>query len=110
MLCDRVADDDRVCVVEAFIDGSDLGASGSEGAGRPAYRPAILLKIHPLRPPGPRRVGPAAGAREAQPRLPEDGRPFHRRCAASDIPAPTASHPAEMRNAAPGHGAARNIR
>lgn len=50
-LDDLVADDNPVRVIEAFIDELDLGALGFEGVvpeatGRPAYHPAVLLKIY----------------------------------------------------------------
>ena len=49
-LDDFVADDNPVRVIEAFIDELDLGALGLDGVvpeatGRPAYHPAVLLKI-----------------------------------------------------------------
>lgn len=48
---DYVAEDNPVRVVEAFVDQLDLGALGFEGTvpavtGRPAYHPAVLLKIY----------------------------------------------------------------
>jgi transposase len=50
-LDDFVADDNPVRVIEAFIDELDLGALGFDGVvpeatGRPAYHPAVLLKIY----------------------------------------------------------------
>jgi transposase len=50
-LDDFVADDNPVRVIEAFIDELDLGVLGFEGVvpeatGRPAYHPAVLLKIY----------------------------------------------------------------
>jgi transposase len=50
-LDDFVADDNPVRVIEAFIDELDLAALGFDGVvpeatGRPAYHPAVLLKIY----------------------------------------------------------------
>src|SRR5690349_25138390 len=50
-LDDFVAEDNPVRVIEAFIDELDLGTLGFEGVvpeatGRPAYHPAVLLKIY----------------------------------------------------------------
>ena len=48
---DYVAEDNRVRVVEVFVNELDLGGLGFEGVdpavtGRPAYHPAALLKIY----------------------------------------------------------------
>ena len=50
-LDDYVSEDNPVRVVEAFIDGIDLGRLGFAGVvpqatGRPAYHPSIMLKIY----------------------------------------------------------------
>jgi transposase len=50
-LDDFITDDNPVRAVEVFIDELDLGALGFEGVvpettGRPAYHPAVLLKIY----------------------------------------------------------------
>lgn len=50
-LDDYIADDNLVCVVDAFIGELDLSALGFERVqpavtGRPAYHPATLLKIY----------------------------------------------------------------
>jgi transposase len=50
-LDDYIGDDNPVRAVDAFVDGLDLATLGFEGVqplalGRPAYRPAILLKIY----------------------------------------------------------------
>jgi transposase len=50
-LDDYVAEENPVRVVDVFVDELDLGALGFEGVdpaatGRPAYHPAILLKIY----------------------------------------------------------------
>jgi transposase len=50
-LDDYVEAENPVRVVEVFVDGLDLGALGFDGVdpaatGRPAYHPAILLKIY----------------------------------------------------------------
>jgi len=50
-LDDYVSEDNPVRVVEAFIDGIDLGRLGFTGVvpqvtGRPAYHPSIMLKIY----------------------------------------------------------------
>ena len=49
-LDDWIADDNPVRAVDAFVDELDLAEPGFEGAepaarGRPAYHPAVLLKI-----------------------------------------------------------------
>ena len=46
-----IAEDNTVRVVDAFVYGLDLSALGFEGVqaaatGRPAYHPAVLLKIY----------------------------------------------------------------
>ena len=51
-LGDYVSEENPVRVVEAFIDELDLAALGFTGVvpeptGRPAYHPAVLLKIYP---------------------------------------------------------------
>ena len=51
LLDDYVADTNPVRVVDVFVDELDLGQLGFEGVdpaatGRPAYHPAILLKIY----------------------------------------------------------------
>src|SRR3546814_12447679 len=48
---DYVTEDNPVRVIDVFIDELDLGALGfagvvPEGTGRPAYHPAMLLKIY----------------------------------------------------------------
>ena len=48
---DFVAEDNAVRVIEAFVDGLDLGALGFDGVdpkatGRPAYHPSVLLKLY----------------------------------------------------------------
>ena len=48
---DYVADDNPVRVVDVFVDQLDLGQLGFAGVspmktGRPAYHPAILLKLY----------------------------------------------------------------
>ncbi|MGF6287805.1 transposase [Pseudomonas silensiensis] len=50
-LDDYVAEENPVRVVDVFVDELDLGALGFEGVdpaatGRPAYHPAVLLKIY----------------------------------------------------------------
>ena len=50
-LDDYVADTNPVRVVDVFVDELDLGKLGFEGVdpaetGRPAYHPAVLLKIY----------------------------------------------------------------
>ena len=50
-LDDYVGEDNPVRVVEVFVDELDLGALGFDGVvpeatGRPAYHPAMLLKIY----------------------------------------------------------------
>ncbi len=50
-LDDYISEDNPVRVVEAFIDGIDLGRLGFAGivpqaTGRPAYHPSIMLKIY----------------------------------------------------------------
>lgn len=50
-LDDYVAEENPVRVVDVFVDELDLGAVGFEGVdpaatGRPAYHPAVLLKIY----------------------------------------------------------------
>src|SRR5499427_10551653 len=50
-LDDFIAEDKPVRVVEAFVDELDLGVLGFDGidpaaTGRPAYHPALLLKIY----------------------------------------------------------------
>ncbi|WP_310678180.1 transposase, partial [Burkholderia multivorans] len=50
-LDDYVDDDNPARVIEAFVEGLDLTALGFEGVtpaktGRPAYRPAVLLKLY----------------------------------------------------------------
>ena len=50
-LDDFITEDNPVRVVEVFIDELDLGALGFTGVvpeltGRPAYHPAVLLKIY----------------------------------------------------------------
>src|SRR5678809_9294 len=50
-LDDYIAEDNPVRVVDAYVDELDLGELGFEGAepaltGRPAYHPAVLLKIY----------------------------------------------------------------
>jgi transposase/uncharacterized small protein (DUF1192 family) len=51
LLDEYIGDDNPVRAVDAFVDGLDLAALGFEGVqplalGRPAYRPASLLKIY----------------------------------------------------------------
>jgi transposase len=51
MLDDYIAEDNHVRVIEAFIDELELGRLGFSGVepqatGRPAYHPAVLLKIY----------------------------------------------------------------
>jgi transposase len=51
LLDEHIGDDNPVRAVDAFVDGLDLAALGFEGVqplalGRPAYRPASLLKIY----------------------------------------------------------------
>jgi len=48
---DFVADDNAVRVIEAFVEGLDLGSLGFErvdpkATGRPAYHPSVLLKLY----------------------------------------------------------------
>ena len=48
---DFVADDNAVRVIEAFVEGLDLGGLGFErvdlkATGRPAYHPSVLLKLY----------------------------------------------------------------
>ena len=48
---DWVGEDNSVHVIEAFVDALDLPAMGFSGAiskatGRPAYHPAVLLKLY----------------------------------------------------------------
>jgi transposase len=48
---DFVADDNPVRVIEAFVEGLDLGSLGFErvdpkATGRPAYHPSVLLKLY----------------------------------------------------------------
>jgi transposase len=48
---DFVAEDNAVRVIEAFVEGLDLGALGFErvdpkATGRPAYHPSVLLKLY----------------------------------------------------------------
>ena len=50
-LDDYIAEDNPVRVVDVFIDELDLGQLGFQGVdpqatGRPAYHPAILLKLY----------------------------------------------------------------
>jgi transposase len=50
-LDDYVAEDNPVQVIEVFVEGLDLGGLGFDGidpavTGRPAYHPAVLLKIY----------------------------------------------------------------
>ena len=50
-LDDWVDDDNPVQVIEAFVEALDLPALGFDGAtpantGRPAYHPAVLLKLY----------------------------------------------------------------
>ena len=50
-LDDWMADDNPVRAVDAFVDELDLAEPGFDGAepaatGRPAYHPAVLLKIY----------------------------------------------------------------
>lgn len=50
-LDDYIAEENPVRVVDVFVDELDLGAFGFEGVdpaatGRPAYHPAVLLKIY----------------------------------------------------------------
>ena len=50
-LDDWIDEDNPVRVIDAFIDGLDLGELGFEGAepaetGRPAYHPSVLLKLY----------------------------------------------------------------
>src|SRR4030088_2716057 len=50
-LDDYVAEDNRVRVIDVFVDELDLGALGFDGVipeatGRPAYHPGALLKIY----------------------------------------------------------------
>ena len=50
-LDDYVEAENPVRVVEAFVDGLELGELGFEGVdpaatGRPAYHPAVLLKLY----------------------------------------------------------------
>jgi len=52
-LDDYVGEDNSARVVEAFIDGLDLGKLGFTGinphdTGRPAYHPSVMLKIYVL--------------------------------------------------------------
>ncbi len=47
---DFVAEDNAVRVIEAFVEGLDLGELGFGGVdpkatGRPAYHPSVLLKL-----------------------------------------------------------------
>lgn len=51
LLDDFIADDNSVRTIEAFIEGLDLRGLGSKGVdlhatGRPAYHPAVLLKLY----------------------------------------------------------------
>jgi transposase len=51
VLDEYIGDDNPVRAVDAFVNGLDLSALGFEGVqpptlGRPAYRPASLLKIY----------------------------------------------------------------
>ena len=50
-LDDYIAEDNPVRVIDAFVDELDLGGLGFEGVipeatGRPAYHPAVLLKLY----------------------------------------------------------------
>src|SRR5512138_2547118 len=50
-LDDYVAEDNPVQVIDVFVEGLDLGGLGFDGVdpaltGRPAYHPAVLLKIY----------------------------------------------------------------
>jgi hypothetical protein len=50
-LCDYVAEDNPVRVIDVFVDELDLRALGFEGVvpeatGRPAYHPSTMLKIY----------------------------------------------------------------
>ncbi|MGF6973706.1 transposase [Paraburkholderia sp. JPY465] len=50
-LDDFVADDNPVRIIDAFVEGLELGTLGFDGArpsatGRPSYHPAVLLKIY----------------------------------------------------------------
>jgi len=50
-LDDWIDEDNPVRVIDAFIDGLDLGELGFEGVkpaetGRPAYHPSVLLKLY----------------------------------------------------------------
>ena len=50
-LDDYVNEDNPVRVIEAFVEGLDLAALGFDGVtpaktGRPAYHPAVLLKLY----------------------------------------------------------------
>ncbi len=54
-LDDYVAEENPVRVVDVFVDDLDLGTLGFEGltpavTGRPAYHPAMLLKLYVLSP------------------------------------------------------------
>ena len=51
VLDDTIGDDNPVRAIDVFIDGLDLAALGFEGVqplalGRPAYRPATMLKLY----------------------------------------------------------------
>ncbi|WP_053857012.1 IS1182 family transposase, partial [Halomonas sp. A3H3] len=51
LLDDFIADDNPVRAIEAFIEGLDLRGLGFKGVdphatGRPAYHPAVLLKLY----------------------------------------------------------------
>tara|TARA_R110000824_G_scaffold399764_1_gene605691 strand:+ start:13413 stop:13655 length:243 start_codon:yes stop_codon:yes gene_type:complete len=51
LLDDFIADDNPVRAIEAFVDGLDLKDMGfkdvdTHAAGRPAYHPAVLLKLY----------------------------------------------------------------
>src|SRR6058998_3306008 len=68
-LDDYVEAENSVRVVEVFIDGLDLDALGFVGVdpaatGRPAYHPAVLLKLY-IRLPESHPVQPSVGARGA---------------------------------------------
>ena len=66
---DYVEAENPVRVVEVFVDGLDLGAVGFVGVdpaatGRPAYHPAVLLKLYVLRVSQPPAVESAPGTRD----------------------------------------------
>jgi transposase len=48
---DWIGEDNPACIVDVFVDGLDLASLGFDGAsreaaGRPAYHPAVLLKLY----------------------------------------------------------------